>query len=208
LSDRFEYLDAGIFIAGVDKSHVAYRECEELLLRLMSERRALTSLATLEEVLHRIRAIPSAEEFVITLLRSEKLIKIPLTIEILKESTKLVFKYQIDAFDAIAITTALKHGAVIFWTVDTRLMDCVETLKDSWIELSRIQFKCPVSIDKLREESRRKHLQKAKRNVENAILNLLYARGLKMRKKNFLLATDEAFKLLEDIISKYSAKPT
>ena len=82
MSEGFEYLDAGIFVASVDKDHVAYKECEELLLKLMSERRALTSLATLEEVLHRIRTIPNAGEFIMMLLKSDKLVKIPLTIEI------------------------------------------------------------------------------------------------------------------------------
>ena len=106
MSSGLEYLDAGIFIASIDKSHVAYKECEDLLLRLMSERRALTSLATLEAALHRVRTIPSAEEFIMTLLESGRLIKIPLTLDILKESTRLVFKYGIDAFDAIAMITA------------------------------------------------------------------------------------------------------
>ena len=156
-----EYLDAGIFIASVDKSHIAYKECEDLLLELMAERKALTSLVTLEEVLHRIRTISGAEEFILMLLGSERLIKIPLTLDILRESTRLVFKYGIDAFDAIAITTALKHGALVFWTVDIRLIDCVEALKNSWPELSRIQFRCPISVDKLREESRRKHTKKS-----------------------------------------------
>ena len=71
-----------------------------------------------------------------------------------------------------------------------------------------MQFRCPVSVDELRKESREKHLQKAGRNVENAILNLLYARGLKMRKKDFSLAVGEIFKFLESIINKYSIRQT
>ena len=69
--------------------------------------------------------------------------------------------------------------------MDIRLIDYIEALKNSWTELSKLQFRCPVSPDKLREESKRKHLKKAKRNVENALLNLLYAKSLKMKKKDF-----------------------
>ncbi len=86
-----EYLDAGIFVASVDRSHVAYRECESLLLGLIREGRALTSLATLEEVLHRVRTIPSAEEFIEVLLESRGLVKIPLTFDIFRESMRVVF---------------------------------------------------------------------------------------------------------------------
>jgi len=152
-----EYLDAGIFIACVDKNHPAYEECEELLLRLMSERRALTSLATLKEVLHMIRKVSGAKEYIMALLHSERLIKIPLTLDILKKSTEFIFSYGIDAFDAVAIATALKHEASIFWTIDIRLIDYVEVLKDRWTELSRIQFRCPTSLDKLRGVKEKAH---------------------------------------------------
>ena len=203
MSSGLEYLDAGIFIASIDREHIAHRECGDLLLGLMSENRALTSLATLEEVIHRIKAKKCADEFIDMLLRSPRLVKIPLNIEILMKSANVVFRYGIDAFDAVAISTALIHGASVFWTVDIRLLDCIDALRETWAELSRIEFRCPINPKLLMEESKIKHQQKAKRNIENAILNLLYVRGLKIKKNRFRQAVEETLKTIETIINKY-----
>ncbi len=119
----------------------------------------------------------------------------------------MFFRYGIDAFDAIAIVTALMNEASVFWTVDVRLIDCIEALRDSWPDISRIRFRCPISMDRLRVQSRERHTQKARRNIENAILNLPYTKELKMRRKDFLLATEEAMKFLDEIIEKYASKP-
>ena len=58
-----------------------------------------------------------------------------------------------------------------------------------------------ISSERNQEENTPK---KARRNIENAILNLLYARGLKMQKKDFSLATDKAFRMLENLVERHS----
>ena len=202
-----EYFDAGVFIAPLWPNHVAQEKCKTLIEAVLKgKKKALTNVINLEEAVHKLLRIKIRHEdlntFINSLILCTEFKIVSLTPKLLIETLNNCAEYDLDAFDSIVLTTALKFKITKIWTVDIKFRDTIVELAQQFPELSSLEVVFPVPEKKLRGIHNKELERKLQSNLRNSVLNKLYMERKKIGRQEIEEIIDTLHIKLDELIKE------